>query len=83
MRTVNIYIMGSVFSAFRLKKPTIKRLQKLKLAFELTYSQPLSNDFFMEKMMGLVQEHDTKVWKHFTELLAMTEQDNGESEKED
>ena len=65
--------MGTIFSAFRLKKPTIKRLQKLKLAFELTYSQPLSNDYFMEIMIGFVEKHDKKVWQNFTDLLAMEE----------
>lgn len=68
--------MSTIFSAFRLKKPTIKRLQKLKLAFELTYPQPLSNDFFMEKLMGFVEEHDKKVWQNFTNLLAMQEQES-------
>ena len=77
------FIMGTIFSAFRLKKPTIKRLQKLKLAFELTYKQPLSNDFYMEKLMGFVEEHDKKVWKNFTDLLAMEEQDGEDNIKEE
>lgn len=60
--------MGNIFSAFRLKKTTVEELQTLKRAFELSYAQPLSNDFFMEKVMACVIEQDTRVRRTFFEL---------------
>lgn len=65
--------MGNIFSAFRLKKPTVEHLQTLKRAFELTYVQPLSNDYFIEKMMACVMEQDEKVWRTYLELMAVQE----------
>lgn len=65
--------MNSIFSAFRAKKTTVDKLQTLKRAFELTYVQPLSNDYFIEKMMACVMEQDKKVWRTYLELMAVQE----------
>ena len=65
--------MGNIFSAFRLKKPTVERLQMLKRAFELTYVQPLSNDYFMEKLIECIKVNNPKVWSTYTALLAIKE----------
>lgn len=65
--------MGNIFSAFRLKKTTVENLQMLKRAFELTYVQPLSNDYFIEKLMECVKENNTKVWHTYTDLLSVKE----------
>lgn len=75
--------MGNIFSAFRLKKPTVERLQTLKRAFELTYVQPLSNDYFIEKMMACVMEQDNKVWRTYLELTAVQEHAASNLESED
>ena len=65
--------MDNLFSAFRLKKTTVVNLQRLKRAFELTHSQPLSNDFFMEKMIECIREHDKEVWETYCELTEVEE----------
>ena len=65
--------MDNIFSAFRLKKTTVANLQRLKRAFEVTYSQPLSNDFFMEKLMGCVKGQDKAVWEAYCEFTEVEE----------
>lgn len=65
--------MDNLFSAFRLKKTTVGNLQRLKRAFELTYSQPLSNDYFMEKMIECISEHNKAVWETYCELTEVEE----------
>ena len=65
--------MDNIFSAFRLKKTSVEKLQMLKRAFELTTLQPLSNDYFIEKLMECVKENNTKVWHTYTELLSVKE----------
>ena len=61
--------MGSIFSAFRLKKTTVDDLQTLKRAFEITHAQPLSNDYFIAKLMECVKEKDKAVWDTYSELV--------------
>lgn len=65
--------MGSIFSAFRMKKTTVEKLQTLKRAFELTKSKPLSNDYFVEKVMDCVKEQEPKVWDTYSELREVEE----------
>ena len=65
--------MGELFSAFRLKKATLEKLKRLKRAFELKYAQPLSNDFFIEKVIACVQEQDKAVWETYCELTELEE----------
>ena len=65
--------MDKIFSAFRLKKTTVGNLQRLKRAWELTHAQPLSNDFFMEKVMECVKDQDKAVWETYLELSAFEE----------
>lgn len=65
--------MDNIFSAFRLKKTTVANLQRLKRSFELTHAQPLSNDYFMEKMMACVKEQDKAVWETYCELTEVEE----------
>lgn len=74
--------MGNIFSAFRLKKTTVEQLQTLKRAFELTKSQPLSNDFFIEKVMLCVKEQEPKVWETYTELREIEERASGNKEED-
>ena len=69
--------MGSIFSAFRLKKTTVDKLQTLKRAFELTKSQPLSNDYYIEKVMSCVKEQEPRVWETYTELRDLEERVSG------
>lgn len=65
--------MDNIFSAFRLKKTTLEKLKLLKRAYELTLVQPLSNDFFMEKLIECIKVNNPKVWSTFTALLAIKE----------
>ena len=66
--------MGNIFSALRLKKPTVEHLQTLKRAFELTYVQPLSNDYFIEKLIDGIKENNPKVWDTYSALLSIKEE---------
>ncbi len=74
--------MGNIFSAFRLKKTTANKLQTLKRAFEITKAQPLSNDFFIEKIMDCVKSKEKQVWKTYTELLEVEERASAKSAQE-
>ena len=73
--------MGSIFSAFRLKKTTVDKLQTLKRAFELTKSQPLSNDYFVEMVMDCVKEQEPKVWETYNELRDLEDRASGNKEE--
>ena len=65
--------MENLFSAFRLKKVTVDKLQRLKRAFELTHAQPLSNDYFIEKVIACVKEQDRAVWETYCEISELEE----------
>ena len=56
----------SAFSAFRLKKDTVKYLQDLKRAFEISYGREFSNDDFINQ--ASVKNGDPSVWEIFNKL---------------
>lgn len=56
------------FGAFRLKKDTIESLKNLKRAFELSSEQSFTNDDFIRKLMGYVQNSDSNTWGIFTTI---------------
>lgn len=58
----------SAFSAFRLKKDTVKYLQDLKRAFEISYGREFSNDDFINQMAASVKNGDPSVWEIFNKL---------------
>lgn len=60
----------SSFSAFRLKKETVKFLQDLKRAYEISYGKEFSNDEFIMQMTGSIQGSDKSVWDIYCKLLA-------------
>ena len=66
--------MDNIFSAFRLKKTSVEKLQILKRAFELTTLQHLSNDYFIEKLMDSIKEYNPKVWDTYSALLSVKEE---------
>ena len=64
--------MANTFGALRLKKDTIGYLKRLKMAFEIVHNgnAPYTNDDFIMKMAGAVEQGDDAVWKTFCELNA-------------
>ena len=58
----------SAFSAFRLKKDTVKYLQDMKRAFEISYGREFSNDDFINQMAASVKNGDPSVWEIFNKL---------------
>lgn len=58
----------SAFSAFRLKKETIRFLQDLKKAFELSYGKEFNNDDFIQQLAASVEAGDPACWEVFCKL---------------
>lgn len=58
----------SAFSAFRLKKDTVKYLQDMKRAYEISYGREFSNDDFINQMAASVKNGDPSVWEIFNKL---------------
>ena len=56
------------FGAYRLKKDTIDMLKNLKRAFELSGAQSLTNDDFIRKLIGCVQNSDSSIWGIFSTI---------------
>lgn len=59
----------SEFSAFRLKKETVKFLQDFKQAFELCYGKEMSNDDFIRQALASVEAGDPAVWETYGQIL--------------
>ena len=58
----------SVFSAFRLKKDTVKFLQDMKRAYEISYGKEFSNDELINQMSLSIKSGDPSVWEIFNKL---------------
>lgn len=58
----------SSFSAFRLKKDTVKFLQEMKRAYEIAYGKEFSNDDFIKQMASSIEVGDSSVWEIFCKL---------------
>lgn len=58
----------SAFSAFRLKKDTVKFLQDMKRAFEISYGQEFSNDEFIHQLSASISKGDPSTWEIFNKL---------------
>lgn len=56
------------YSAFRLRKETIKYLQDLKRAFEISYGREFSNDDFIKYMSYSIEEGDPAVWEIYCRM---------------
>ena len=56
------------FSAFRLRKDSVKYLQNLKRAFELSYGREFSNDEFIQQITSLVKTGDVPTWTIFCKM---------------
>lgn len=56
------------FSAFRLKKDTVKFLQDLKRAFEISFGREFSNDEFINQMSKSISKGDPATWEIFNKL---------------
>lgn len=53
----------SLFSAFRLRKESVKLLQELKDAFEISYGHDMTNDEFIEHLTAAVEGGEPGVWE--------------------
>jgi len=58
----------SAFSAFRIKKGTVKYLQDMKRAFEIYYGKELSNDDFIEQLAQSVENGNPAAWDIFCRM---------------
>ena len=54
---------SGAYSAFRLRKETVKYLQELKEAFQITYQKDFTNDEFIRQMAASVEGGDPAVWE--------------------
>ena len=58
----------SAFSAFRIKKDTVKFLQDMKRAYEISYGREYSNDEFIKQMAAAVENGDSAVWEIYSKM---------------
>ena len=59
----------SAFSAFRLKKDTVKFLQDMKRAFEISsMGIRVSNDEFIHQLSASISKGDPSTWEIFNKL---------------
>lgn len=58
----------SSFSAFRLKKDTVKLLQELKRAYEVSYGKEFSNDEFINQMITSIKTNNSPVWDIYSKM---------------
>lgn len=56
------------FSAFRLRRDTVRYLQELKRAFEVSYERSFTNDEFIRQIAASVEEGDVAVWDIFCQM---------------
>lgn len=59
----------NAFSAFRLKKDTVKFLQDMKRAFEISYGREFSNDEFIHQLSASISKGDPSTWEIFNKLI--------------
>lgn len=58
----------SAYSAYRLRRETVKFLQDMKKAFELSYGMSLSNDEFIRKAFASVEAGDPAVYEIYCRI---------------
>ena len=78
----------SLFSAFRLKKDSVKLLQDMKEAFAYSYGHEMTNDEFIEHLVASVEGGEPGVWEIYCkqqmnnkELEELAARLRGESDK--
>lgn len=59
---------ASAFSAFRLRKETVRYLQDLKRSYEISYGREFTNDEFIQTMVASVEAGDPSVWDIFCRM---------------
>lgn len=58
----------SAFSAFRLKKETVKFLQDMKEAYEISYGKEFSNDTFIKQLASAAEAGDSSTWEIYCKM---------------
>ena len=58
----------SAFSAFRLKKETVKFLQDMKEAYEISYGKEFSNDTFIKQLASAIEVGDGATWEIYCKM---------------
>lgn len=64
----------NIYSAFRLKKETVKFLHDMKRAFEVSYDRPMTNDEFIRKAFASVEEGDPAVHEVYCKITLTDEE---------
>lgn len=53
----------NLFSAFRLRKESVKLLQEMKGVFEISYGHDMTNDEFIQHLVASVEGGEPGVWE--------------------
>lgn len=56
------------FSAFRVRKETVKLLQDMKDAFEISYGKEYSNDSFIQQLATAVKTGNSSTWEIYCKM---------------
>ena len=67
-------MQNSNFRTLKLKPETLERLQDLKLAFEMSYCEPMYNDAFVQKLIASVEDGEPAVWEYYCKIQTKREE---------
>ena len=56
------------FRSLRLKKETLDRLRELKVAFEASRLESMTNDVFIDNLIGVVRGGAPEVWEAYMKI---------------
>ena len=56
------------FRSLRLKKETLDRLRELKVAFEASRLESMTNDVFIDNLIGVVRSGASEVWEAYMKI---------------
>ena len=61
----------NTFSAYRLKKESISRLQQIKIAYEAVADKKVTNDEFVAHLINCLESSDPKVMDYYNQAEAL------------
>lgn len=61
----------NTFSAYRLKKESIGRLQQIKIAYEAVYERKMTNDEFINHLVDCIDDGDLAVWEYYCQTQTL------------
>lgn len=59
---------GKRYGGLRLGEATLERLKDMRLAFESSYMERMTNDLFIERLIACVEEAEPAVWENYCKI---------------